>query len=142
MVKYEEWEQGVPHSIRKDLLWRVEAYRLGLFLAELAWHDTVKIQALRRYSLADQLYRAAGSVSANLAEGYSRGTGKDRSKFYEYSLGSARETRDWYYKARHALGETVVNHRIELTSSLIRLTLSMIKTERAKLPFTQSTTPK
>jgi four helix bundle protein len=50
--------------------------------------------------LSDQLYEAVGSVSANLAEGYSRGTGKDRARFYEYALGSARESRDWYFKAR------------------------------------------
>ena len=55
------------------------------------------MQDRRTIGLADQLYRSLGSIGANLAEGYSRGTGKDRAHFYEYALGSARESRDWYY---------------------------------------------
>jgi len=42
----------------------------------------------RTLGLSDQLYRSLGSISANLAEGYSRGTGKDRAHFYEYALSS------------------------------------------------------
>ena len=58
------------------------------------WKDVTKLMEDRRtLGLSDQLYRALGSISANLAEGYSRGTGKDRERFYEYSLGSARESR-------------------------------------------------
>lgn len=69
------------------------------------------MQDQRTRSLSDQLYWALGSVSANVAEGYGRGTAKDRAHFYEYALGSARESRDWYYKARHVLGNAVVEHR-------------------------------
>ena len=64
------------------------------------------------------LYRSVGSVSANIAEGYSRGTGKDRARFYEYALGSARESRDWYFKARHILGNEVVTHRLSLLTEV------------------------
>ncbi len=47
---------------------------------------------------ADSLWKmTVGSIRANIAEGYSRGTGKDRARFYEYALGSARESRDWYF---------------------------------------------
>ena len=73
-----------------------------------------------------------GSVSANIAEGYSRGTGKDRARFYEYALGSARESRDWYYKARHVLGEDVSDHRLQMMSEIIRLLLTMIPKQRGK----------
>ena len=131
-MKYQEWEQEVPCEIRQDVLWRIEAYRLGLFLCDLAWRDVEKLQSLRHWGLADQLYRAAGSVSANIAEGYSRGTAKDRARFYEYSLGSAREVRDWYYKARLALGSEVTTHRMQITTSLVRLTLKMTHEERKK----------
>jgi four helix bundle protein len=84
-------------------------------------------------SLSDQLYRAAGSISANLAEGYSRGTGKDRARFYEYALGSARESRDWYFKARHILGENVFHHRLELLTRIIQLLLKMIPQQRGRV---------
>jgi len=72
-----------------------------------------------------------GSVSANLAGGYSRGTGKDRARCYEYSLGSGRESRDWYYKGRHILGETVTHHRLDLMTQIIRLLLTMVPQQRA-----------
>ena len=101
-MTYEAWEMGVPEAIRGDTLWKVKAYRLALFLSDLAWHDVTKLaQDRRTREIADQLYRAAGNISSSIGEGYSRGTGRDRARFYEYSLGSARETRDWYYKGRH-----------------------------------------
>ena len=131
-MTYEAWEASVPEAIRSDSLWRMEAYRLGLFLADLAWCDSSRLLKDRRtFAIADQIFRAAGKVSSNIGEGYSRGTGKDRAHFYEYALGSLRETRDWYYKSRHVLGEKASNHRIELCSSMIRLVLRMISRERA-----------
>ena len=112
----------------------MEAYRLGLFVADVSWHDVTKLMQDRRtLGLSDQLYRALGSISANVAEGYSRGTGKDRARFYEYALGSARESRDWYYKGRHVLGETVTQHRLCLLTQIIRLLLTMIPQQRGRL---------
>jgi len=87
-VKYEEWEQSIPEEIKADSLWQVAAYRLALFRADVGWHDVSKlVQDRRTIGLSDQLYRAVGSISANIAEGYSRGTGSDRARFYEYALG-------------------------------------------------------
>ena len=90
-MTYEEWEANVPAVLKEDTLWRVEAYRLGLFLSDLTWEDAAKLLKDRRtWGVADQLYRAAGNISSNVGEGYSRCTGKDRARFYEYALGSAR----------------------------------------------------
>ncbi|HEY89845.1 MAG TPA: four helix bundle protein [Thermoflexia bacterium] len=133
-MEYAEWIKTVPETIRADSLWKMKAYRLALFLADLGWHDTTKLLRDRRtVALSDQLYRALGSISANLAEGYSRGTGKDRARFYEYSLGSARESRDWYFKSRHILGETVVQQRLQLLTNIIRLLLTMIPQQRGRI---------
>ncbi|HEX9897945.1 MAG TPA: four helix bundle protein [Candidatus Methylomirabilis sp.] len=71
-----------------------------------------------------------GSIGADIAEGYSRGTGRDRARFYEYALGSARESRDWYYKGRHILGETIIRHRLGLLAEVIRLLLTMVPQQR------------
>jgi four helix bundle protein len=102
-----------------------------MFISDLAWQDVTKLMKDRRtVGLSDQLFRAVGSISANIAEGYSRSTGKDRARFYEYALGSARETRDWYYKARFVLGETVTTHRLELLGEVIRLLLTMVPSQR------------
>jgi four helix bundle protein len=131
-MKFEEWQRSVPEAITSDSLWKMEAYRLALFLADLCWHDVTKLMRDKRtVSLSDQLYRAAGSISANLEEGYSRGTGRDRARFYEYSLGSARESRGWYYKARHILGQEVTGRRLGLIAQIIRLLLTMVPQQRA-----------
>jgi four helix bundle protein len=95
-MTYQEWEASIPEEIKSDSLWKVEVYRLSLFASAIGWVDVTKlVQDYRTRSVADQLYRSLGSISANIAEGYSRGTSKDRAHFYEYSLGSARESRDW-----------------------------------------------
>ena len=133
-MNYEKWEKTVPEEIAGDSLWKMEAYRLGLFVADVGWHDVTKlVRDKRTRGLSDQLYRALGSISANLAEGYSRGTGKDRARFYEYSLGSARESRDWYYKGRFVLGEIVARHRLHLLTQIIRLLLTMIPQQRGRI---------
>ena len=132
-MKYDEWVKTVPTAIAGDVLWKVEAYRLGLFASDVAWYDVTKLmQDKRTLDLSDQLYRATGSISTNIAEGYSKSTGKDRARFYEYALGSARESRDWYYKARHILGDEVVNHRLNFMTQIIRLLITMVPQQRAQ----------
>ena len=109
----------------------MEVYQLAVFASDLAWHDVSKlVQDKRLVSLADQLYRAVGSISANIAEGYSRQSGKDQARFYEYALGSAREARTWYYQGRQLLPQAVTTHRIQLLTSIIRLLLTIIPAER------------
>ena len=108
-----------------------QSYRLALFLSDLAWEDAGKlVLEPRTRGTADQLYRAAANISSNICEGYSRNTGKGRAIFYEYALGSVRETRDWYFKSRAVLPNGVTDHRMEVASTIIRLTLTMISQER------------
>jgi four helix bundle protein len=133
-MNYDEWLKSVPGEMTGDSLWKVEAYRLALFAADLGWHDATKLMKDRRtFGLADQLHRALGSVGANLAEGYSRGTGKDRARFYERALGSARESRGWIHQGRHVLGEDVARHRNSLLTQIIRLLLSMVPQQRGSV---------
>src|SRR5207237_4434525 len=102
-----------------------------LFLSDLVWADAGKLlREPRTFSFADQLCRAVGKISSCIAEGYSRPTGKDRARFYEYALGSTREARDWYYKSRHVLKEKVTQHRLSLSTQIIRLLIRMIANER------------
>ena len=51
-----------------------------------------KFPADERYTLTDQLKRAANSVVHNLAEGYGRFEPKDKTRFYKISRGSAFES--------------------------------------------------
>jgi four helix bundle protein len=132
-MNYDEWLKTVPTELRDDPLWRMEAYRLAVFASDLAWPDVTKLASDRRtLSLSDQLFRAVGSIAANIAEGYSRGSGKDQARFYEYALGSAREARTWYYQSRRVLSEQVCQHRLRLLTRLARLLLTMIPNERGR----------
>ncbi len=133
-MNYADWQKAVPAAIRDDSLWKMSAYRHALFLGDIAWPDASKLLKDRRtWEISGQLYRAAGSISVNLAEGYSRGTSRDRARFYEYALGSARETRDWYYKGRHILGEPVALHRVNLLAEIIKLLLIMVPDQRGAM---------
>ncbi len=130
-MTFDEWVAGLPEELKGDSLWKMEAYRLALFATEIGWYDVTELMKDRRtQGLADQLYRSLGSVSANLAEGYSHHTGKSRAQFYQYALGSARESRDWYYKAHHILRESVVQHRLALLTQIIKLLLTMVPQQR------------
>ena len=132
-MTFSEWKESVPDVIREDALWMVKAYQLSLFLADVAWLDVVKLsKAPGMRSLSDQLYRSCGSICANIEEGYSKKSSKDRARFYEYSLGSARETRGWFYRARHVLGEEVATHRLGLTTEIIKLLLTMVPDQRSQ----------
>ena len=130
-MKFTEWEENVPKLIREDSLWTVEAYRLSLFLADISWHDAKKLSKDNcTRSLADQLYRSVGSMSANIEESYSKQSPKDRARFYECALGSARESRGWFYRGRHVLEESICNHRMDLCTQVIRLLIKMVPDQR------------
>ena len=131
-MTYNEWEKTLPADIKEDVIWKMEAYRLSLFLSDACWDDTHIILSEKRYSLADQLYRSVGSISANIIEGYSRKSKKEKARFYEISLGSAREAKDWYFKSRHLLTQKKANSRIQLLTSIIKLLIVMISDQRRK----------
>lgn len=132
-MNYAEWLPEVLPEITNDPLWKMKVYRLSLFLGDIAWIDTEKLaKNPHMLKLSDQLYSAVGSIGANLAEGYGKVSKKDQARFYEYSLGSACEARDWYFKSRHVLGIEVARHRIRLLVQIIRPLLKLVPEFRGK----------
>ena len=130
---FQEWQETVPSDITQDPLWKLDVYRMALFASEIGWQDVITLyKNLLTRNLSSQLIRALDSVSANLAEGYSRSTGKDCACFMEYALGSARESRDWYYKSRCVLREEVVNHRINLLTQIGKILSVLVPAQRSK----------
>jgi len=130
-MKYAEWLETVPSEITNDPIWKLEVYRLALFIDDIGWPDVLALSKNNlMWGVADQLHRSLGSISANLTEGYSRSKGLDRARFIEISLGSARESRDWYYKSRHILPAEVIKHRIGLTTHIIGMLTPMISHQR------------
>ena len=130
-MNYTEWLNNVPSEITNDPIWKLEVYRLALFVDDIGWNDVLTLSKNNlMWGVADQLHRSLGSISANLTEGYSRSKGFDRARFFEISLGSARESRDWYYKSRHVLSPEVVKHRMELVTRVVSMLTPMISHQR------------
>ena len=89
-------------------------------MADLAWFDAEKlVQLPQARGMASPLINSAGSVPANIEEGFGRGYGKDYARFLRISLGSTREAQGWYYRARHVFEAPVVDHRLKLTNEII-----------------------
>lgn len=132
-MEYEQWEKTAGSPFHGDPIWRMTAFRMALYLLDEAWQDT---QVLRRYPMLDptssQLYRAVGSIGANIAEGYSRSSGPDRARLYEYSLGSTREAQVWYYGCRHVLDAAVFASRFDLLVRIAKLLSHTIPEERQR----------
>lgn len=115
----------------RDPLSRMPAYSLAVELVDGCWRD---VECLKKNwstrLIAPQLYRSAVSISANIAEGYSRSSGRDRVRFFEYALGSARECRTWYEASQRALPRRNVQRQVEKLGRICRILLSVIPRER------------
>jgi four helix bundle protein len=122
-----------PKILRADPIWKVTAYRLSLYAIEIGWNDARILDSVRiTRPIAGQLYRALGSITGNIAEGYSRSSGPDRARHFEYGLGSTRESTAWYYAAKPVLSlETFEQREVQL-SQIRRLLLASIPTERSR----------
>lgn len=124
---YETWMKNVPQAITSEDQWGFFGYRKALFLFDLCWADC---EHLLNHPLgkpiAQQLIRSAGSISANIEEGYGRGYGKDRAYFLKIALGSARESKGWYYRGQRLLSSPIVEQRLKLLGEVIALLVTEI----------------
>lgn len=48
VLAYEEWEQTVPEEIKSDSVWRMQAYRLALYAADIGWEDVILLARDRK----------------------------------------------------------------------------------------------
>jgi len=134
-VNYETWLAEVPDSLKRDPVWKFAAYPKSLWLFDLVWVDCERLKANSQgRALISQLIRSADSISANIDEGFGRGIERQEYTYYlRVALGSARETRSRYFKARHLLPKEVVQHRIGLCDEIIALLVTVIKNHRLHL---------
>ncbi len=108
-------------------------YRLATYALVRAWDDALQLVRNRITApVASQLYRAVGSVGGNIAEGYSRSSGRDRMRIYEYALGSVRESAHWYRAGSPLLGQAVVADRLSILHRITCTLLVAIPAERAR----------
>jgi len=95
-----------------------------------SWGDADAIRP-RSPRVADQLERAVDSIGINIAEGYGRLHGRERARFYEFALGSAREAREWYARAGRSLAPDAVLGRAKLLTRAVKILTAVIPRERA-----------
>ena len=131
--EFQRWARGVPPVMRQDALWRLSAYRFARFASARAWaHTTVLVRDPRMWRVSRQLYGALGSICANLAEGHSRSSPADRARFYEYALGSSRESREWYFHGAPILGDAETTVAIELLDEITALNAAYVSDQRQR----------
>jgi four helix bundle protein len=129
--EFAAWERDLPLEITSDPLWTCTAYRLATFAADRSWEDISRLASdPRTADIASQLGRALGSIGATYTEAYSRRSAKDRCRYYEYSIGSAREARDWTFKGRRVIGDERAREQLKLLTRIIQLLSVTIVRER------------
>ena len=114
-----------------DFIKRMRVYQLAVQLLDDSWSDA---ETLTEHPvttlLGAQLYKALGSIAANIGEGYSRSSGRDRARFFEYALGSARESSIWYRASGRVLDAQTVASRRAVLEEIQRMLQAVIPRER------------
>jgi four helix bundle protein len=111
----------------------MKVHQLARELRGVSWEDA---DVIRQHpvteQIAGQLYYSIGSIAVNIAEGYSRSSGRDRARIFEYALGSARESVEWYESVEEVISTDDFNARIKTLDEIIRMLLAIIPKERER----------
>src|SRR6476469_4335119 len=125
----------VPVSLESshDPITRMRVYQLATALIPDAYEDAKLLLADPiTAEIAGQLYAAVSSIEGHTGEGYSRSSGKDRARIFEYALGSVRESMTWYRSGKPVLGQPVADDRLARLEEMRRLFLAIIPRERGR----------
>lgn len=79
----------------KSSIEELEIYNKTVELSNLIWNLVIKWDHFPKSTIGNQLVRAIDSVSANIAEGYGRGSKIDNARFTKIARGSLFETKHW-----------------------------------------------
>lgn len=124
----EQWVATLPQELKTDPLWQSAYYRAAIYLYDLVWMDAeVLHKDYRTREIVPQIVRSAGSVCANMEEAYGRGIGTaDYVRIMRISLGEARETQGWYFRARHVLPQELLERRSRVLVQVVSLLVTVI----------------
>jgi four helix bundle protein len=129
-LDFAAFEASPPDAYDGDPIWRTRMFRMAAYLGGRCSADVSRLGSRVSLHAAHQFVRAVGSVSANIAEGYSRGATSDRARFYTYALGSAREALAWI----DALGATPWPPRAEYRDLLVQIRRQLLTAIKAMRP--------
>jgi four helix bundle protein len=115
---------------------RLLIWSKGMDIAQMSYKIVNSWPGFEKYTLGNQIIRAAISIPSNIAEGNSRVSEKDKKRFIEIALGSAFEletqviiSQNLNISDKNSLEQLVLQIREEqkLISSFIRLLTQEIK---------------
>jgi len=108
----------------------LHAWQEAKNLAVETYRVTQVFPAAEQFGLTSQMRRASVSVSANIAEGFARRTGKDKRGFYQTALASLSEL-DSHSQIANALGflnQSDLRSLMDLISRTGRLLTGLVRT--------------
>ena len=105
------------------------AYKKARELSTIVWQISRKWDRDILNTVGNQLIRATDSISANLAEGWSRYSKKDKINFFIIARGSVAEVADWMEKAyeRNLVSLSGYNNAQKILTSLPKEINGLIK---------------
>jgi four helix bundle protein len=109
--------------------YNLETWQVAHQLALEVYKVTQEFPQEERFGIVSQLRRAAGSVTANIAEGFGRYHFKDKMRFYFHARGSVAEIQSFLMLARDLgfLDETDCDTLIEQAHGVRRLINGLIR---------------
>ncbi len=113
---------------------QLRAWQNARELAVFIYKATETFPAAEKFGLSSQMRRSSVSVAANIAEGFSRHTVKDKINFYHMALGSLTETishayiaHDLLFLSSHEM-ETIIN----LATGVQKMTSGLMRTAQGR----------
>ena len=121
---------GEIRSFEDLIVWQ-KAHQLFLDVARDV--GTFPVSAAGRV-ITNQVLRSASSISANIAEGFGRRTGKEYTHYLIVARGSTTETLDWYLKCRdlHLIDAEGFQVRRALLEEVLKMLNRMISQQLNK----------
>ena len=88
-----------------------------------------------RFGLVSQMRRSSVSVAANIAEGFSRSTARDKGNFYSIALGSLTETESHAYIAHDLqyIGVEELKRLLDLAGNLHKMINGLVKSAKGRV---------
>lgn len=116
-----------------DPLTRYPFYLKALEFYDRVMEDTDKPILDERWRvIVRQVVRSAGSISANIEEGYGRGTSQEFAHRLKIARGEACESKGWYRRSKKFLPSDIISRRRREAGEIIALLTSTINTLERK----------
>jgi len=121
-TKYEKYKKIKTFT---DLIVWQEGHKLVILIYQI----TKNFPKEERYSLVDQMRRAASSITSNIAEGFGRQGYKEKTQFYYHAKGSLTELKNQILIAKDIgyLKKDNLNKLVELANTTDQLLQGLIK---------------